>query len=143
MANYSLDQLRSDIDSRYGALVIDLGDGQEPVTLLPVLRLDQHKRAAFYGLLDELASARQAEPDDEDEEDPAEGESPDRVSVSLATIDAQLAVIRKALDVIAKDDGSAARLAAALPDSDPATLLTLWERYMEVAQPGEAKPSET
>lgn len=131
MANYSLDQLRADIETRYGALVIDLGDGSTAI-LRPLLRLPKPDRDAFMHLQGQLNAD-----DDVD---------------SAQRVDRQIEVMREALQVVAEPDGSYQRLVAALlgrgfaadgVQFDPATLITLFEQYVEVAMPGEAQPSES
>ena len=119
---YSLDQLRADIETKYGPFVIDLGDGAT-ATLDPMMRLPKERRAAFSEKYRALQSMQ------------ADQENLD--------LDGLLDPIWDLLRVVARDDGSAARLAAALPDPDPATLLELFEQYAERSQPGEASPSET
>lgn len=137
MANYSLDQLRADIETKYGALVIDLGDGNT-ATLRPVLRMPKADRAAFMHLQGQLNST---EPDQAD--DSGDGGGP---------VEKQVEVMRAALNVVAEPDGSYQRLMDALTgggygnghgDVDPATLITLFEQYIEVSMPGEASPSGT
>lgn len=138
MANYSLDQLRADIETKYGALVIDLGDGNT-ATLRPVLRMPKADRAAFMHLQGQLNQPIPAGSVEEGSEEPE-------------AVERQVEVMRAALCVVAEPDGSYERLMGALTgggygngsgDVDPATLITLFEQYIEVSMPGEASPSET
>lgn len=141
MTNYSLDQLRSDIETKYGALVVDL-PGAEPATFLPAMRLSKEQRRKFFDLSKELT----ANSDEPDGDRPQDTDAPQRVTVAADQIDHQLDVLWRVFDLVAKSDGSAARLRAALDAAglgdDAAALLELWEQYQTVAMPGEASPSE-
>lgn len=145
MTNYSLDQLRTDIETKYGALIVDLPDA-EPATFLPALRLTKDQRTRFFDIQKEL-TARSGGPDGP-EPDPAaaDGDGPRTVSVAPDQISDQLDVLWRLLDLVAKPDGSADRLRAALDGAglgdDAAALLELWSQYQTVAMPGEASPSE-
>lgn len=144
MASYGLDQLRADIEAKYGSFVFDIPD-QEPATFLPVMRLGKAQRAQVLALSDRISGA----PADAGHPAPPEEPGADgaAVSVDAGRVDDLIDAVREVFRIVAKDDGSATRffdtLAAAGLDDDAAVLLELWDRYSAVAMPGEASPSES
>jgi hypothetical protein len=112
---YTLDQLRADVEAKYGPFVLELGP-EQTVVLQPILRLDHDARAQFDDRLRELNALQD--------------DGADLAAVS----DAIAAMLRIAAG------GHADRLFAVLPD-EPAFLLELFERYQARTMPGEAQPS--
>ena len=151
MASYGLDQLRADIDAKYGAFVFDIPD-QEPATFLPVMRLGKEKRAQVLVLSerirgdDEPEAGTRGPNEDTTAPDPAAPDDGTAI-IALDRVNDLIDAVRDIFRIVAKPDGSADRFFTALTDAglddDAAVLLELWERYSEVAMPGEASPSES
>ena len=121
MTNYSLDQLRADIETRYGALVSTSAraPSQPPSAHAAAAQGAAGRFAAEYA---EIQAAQ---------------------DVNGADLDGVIEPIEELLRIVAKDDGSAERLLSALPPDDPAFLLELFEQYARTTMPGEASPSQS
>lgn len=115
---YSLDQLREDVERKYGPFIVQMGAGKS-VTLLPLMRLPEDKRARF-GELQRKLGEQQADPTQTD----------------LAVIGE---TIREILRTVAEKPAGATALLNALPDD--AYALQLFEKYAAASMPGEASDS--
>lgn len=114
MANtFTLDDIRKAAEAKYGATEVDLGDGQESVRLVNVLRLPKEKRDRL------IAAQKQLQDDEADQE----------------------AILRDMLRLVAETDAQASRLLDVIGD-DLAVLLTVFTQYSEGTQLGEASASQ-
>lgn len=111
MSAFTLDDIRAAAEAKYGSTDIKLSSGNE-VRLLNPLRLPKEKRAALQG----LQEAMEAEGSDQEEE------------------------LARAIHLIAATPAQADALLAEV-DGDLALLATIFERYTEGAQVGEASAS--
>jgi hypothetical protein len=127
---YSLDQLRQDVEAKYGPFVVELGGGAT-ATLHPILRLPQDRRETFARQYAELRRLQAAE---------ADGDGAG-VGDILGQLDEVGELLRGLLTTVAATPGDAERLWAALPTDDPTFTLELFERYAARSMPGEASPS--
>lgn len=112
MASFSLDDIRTAAEAKYGSTDIDLGDGRVVVLQNP-LRLGKKDRDALTGLQDKL-------------------EAPDADQVD---------VLGDAILLVAKDKAVAKDLLAAIGD-DLAVLAEIFEQYTKGSQVGEASASQ-
>jgi len=123
----TLDELRGEVDKKYGDLEVD------DVVLRPALRLPKDKRKKATALLREVQKTV-----DEAESSDADADGAD------AAIDRAEDAARKAMEdlvvTVATDAVAARKMVAKL---DTAELLTLIEMYVETTQPGEASGSES
>jgi len=124
---YTLDQLREDVEAKYGPFVLELGDGKT-VTLHPIMRLPQDRRERFAEQYREL-QAVQRKSDDGDAGD------------VLLQLDQVGDHVRGLLATVAATPADADRLMAVLPADDTTMALELFEQYAGKAMPGEASPS--
>ncbi|WP_327292443.1 phage tail assembly protein [Streptomyces sp. NBC_01198] len=113
MTAFSLDDIRAAAEAKYGSTDIDLG-GENIVRLLNPLRLAKAARARLVAIQDELGE------DDADQE----------------------ALLSEALVLVAETPGKGKALLKAVGD-DLAVLASLFERYSEGTQAGEASASQS
>src|SRR5690348_9055756 len=111
----SLNDINSEVDAQYRPFMVDDVPGGEVVLRSP-LRLSKEARSGFKGLNTKIREAQ------------AEGD-----------LDALVSLAGEVVRTVAEGDGGD-RLLDALGD-DPAKLMFVLEKYMEVAMPGEASPS--
>lgn len=128
--SYSLDQLRKDVEDKYGPFVIDLGGGATS-TLHPILRLPKDRREKFAEQYGELRRVQAAE------------SNPDGAGAMdvLGQLDQVGDLLRRLLATVAATPDDAARLMAVLPSDDTTYALELFEHYAARSMPGEASPS--
>lgn len=113
MANFSLDDIRSAAEAKYGSTDIDLGDGTV-VCLMNPLRLPKAKRDQLSVIQEEFSG------DDVDAAD----------------------VFARLLVLVASNQADAKKLLKAVGD-DLATLSQIFETYTSGTQLGEASASES
>lgn len=112
-----LDDIKAEMERKYGPLVIDLGHRQ--VHLLSALRLPDTRRKALAGIQDQLAAAQEANDADQ-----------------------MLPLMRQLVGEVCGDDEQAdALLEAVAGDDELAMLATVLKQYQEHSQPGEAESS--
>jgi tail assembly protein len=129
---FTLDNLRNDLESKYGPVVLEGFPGEGgPIRLLPMLRLSEQRRAEVSEVMtrhQKEARERKAAEDAGDEEAPVDlNASVEQISELLVL------VLERKTDIHRIEDAF---------DGDGQALLMLWERYQEATQPGEASDSE-
>lgn len=122
MSTFSLDQIREAAEQKYGATVIELGDGQEARLLNPI-RLSSDKRKALMKVQSQIESLQT----DEEVSDEAASELADK----------QLALLADAIRAVAETPFQAELLLDKV-GSDGAMLITVFELYNKAEAPGEA-----
>lgn len=113
MASFTLDDIRTASEAKYGSTDIDLPDGTK-VRLLNALRLSSDDRASLKGMQARL---------DQDDADEA-------------------VILADAIRTVADTEVGARKLLEAVGD-DLATLATIFEKYSEGSSLGEASASES
>jgi hypothetical protein len=130
MAKISLTDLQNESQKKYGDLIVDDVPGGE-VLLLNGLRLPNDKKAELDRLQREATElARRLESDDDslsDEERRDATEHP---------------MFGRILRLVCKDEDQEKRLFDFIGE-DHGLLLTIWNAYTDVSQPGEAPPSQS
>lgn len=117
MATMTLDELRADVERKYGDFVLALSDGT-PVNLRAGMRLPKEDRVALREL-----QRRYSELSEADEGGDREDELVD--------------IVAGQIEVISDDAENARRLVSEIGD-DLALLMSVMTAYMEATQPGEA-----
>ncbi|MCU1677272.1 MAG: hypothetical protein JWM93_2030 [Frankiales bacterium] len=122
MPQISLDDIRKAAAAKYQEFVIPLGEGQEPVVLLPYLRMSKESRKAWDNRTDpgDVADGEVADPD----------------------ADTLLDYHRMIVRIVARSDSDAERLIEAVGD-DAATFQELLQEYANGTSVGEASPSQS
>lgn len=132
MATISLDQLREDVDRKYGDFEVEL-DGEHKCRLRNALRLNKDERSQLRSLQKRYDAVSKEEKLPEDD--------PKRRSDSEIE-EAFTTVLFEQIRLLAENKAAANKLLKAVGD-DQAILMYLIEQYMETTQPGEANPSQS
>jgi hypothetical protein len=120
MPKVTLADIKAAADRKYGPFVVELPDGE--VQLQSLLRLPKKKRGELLAKAEELKNVGEL--------------MQQQADLDLA------ALIEDILRTVAPSKAAADRLIKAC-DHDVAVLMEVFLGYMEAAQPGEAKPSES
>ena len=123
---YTLDQLREDVERKYGDFEIEISEGVT-LALRSPLRLSSDERHDLDAMFNTYRKSR----DDESDEDESE----------IAVVDTTVDMLRDQIRILARDKKVADRFLGSEFGSDIAFLSVLVEHYNEATQPGEASPS--
>lgn len=127
MATMTLDELRQDVEQRYGDFIVTLPDSVE-VRLRSALRMPKEDRAKLRKLQQRFSDLQD---ETEGSHDSDEARDPDSIE------DDMLEVVRDQIIVLADNKSHARRLLDEIGD-DLAMLMGLVQSYMETTMPGEA-----
>lgn len=122
MATYSLDQLREDVENKYGDFVVEIGDGEE-VRLRSALRMPKADRDKLRKLFNDYRDLQEKGDDD-----------------SIGLSDDSLNMLHTQLRLLATDKKAADKMLKMIGD-DLAMLSGLLDAYTEATQPGEVSAS--
>lgn len=114
----SLDDLRQQIETSYGPLVIDLGGGRT-VRLLPALRLPRERRALMTEAFNEMSGHDET-----------------------GDLNAMVDKLSAALRTVCEDDAAADRLLEAVGD-DGQLMNEIFKEYQEATGLGDRSPSDS
>lgn len=129
MATISLDQLREDVNRKYGDFEVEL-DGEHTCRLRNALRLNKDERNQLRSLqkrYDNIAKEEKLPEDDLNRRSDGEIE------------EAFTTVLFEQIRLLAENKPSVNKLLKAVGD-DQAMLMHIVQQYMEITQPGELEP---
>lgn len=118
---YTLDQLRQDVERRYGDFEVELAEGVT-LALRSPLRLSSDERHDLDGMFSAYQRAREE-------------------TSEIAVVDTTVDMLRDQIRILARDKAVADRFLDSDSGSDIAVLSVLVEHYNEETQAGEATPS--
>jgi len=131
---FTLDNLRADLESKYGPVVLEGFPGEGgPIRLLPMLRHTAARRDEISALMKRHAEDARAREVAEKADDP-------EAEVKSTDLNRSVAQIEELLTLVLERKGDIERIKTAF-DGDGQALMLLWESYQEATQPGEAEPS--
>lgn len=127
MATFSLDQIKSAADAKYGSLDIPLSDKQgDVVRLLNPLRMSEAQRAELRTIQDRLNEISASHEDGDEDAEPTED-----------AVKEQTDLIAEMLLAVAENKVAGKKLLDAL-GGDLAMTMIVFEQYTEGTQAGEA-----
>lgn len=137
MPTITLDQLREDLDAKYGPLVVPFGDGME-VTFTQALRLPKEQRKKVLDLQREQSRRQEAREAEAKKIKDAGGEPPER---DLDETEAEQLDFMRSMLSLASTDTDACELFLAAVGDDVLLLSRVIEAWMKDSQSGEASTS--
>lgn len=133
--SFTLDNLKSVLEEKYGPVVLDgfPGEGGR-IRLLPMMRHTEARR-------DEISAVMKRHAEDAKARKLAEV-SPAGDDVESADLNKSIEQIEELLTLVLERKSDMDRIKEGFGE-DGQALLLLWEEYQEATQPGEASPSES
>lgn len=121
MANFTLDDIRTAADKKFGSCDIEISDG-ETVVLLNPLRLNKDRRTKLLALQDKMSSDKDDEDEDKEEHDIE-------------------AILDECILLVAEKPALGKKLLKEIGE-DLAVKMGVFEKFMGGTEVGEASPSQ-